>query len=130
MMTPTQAKPRGVTASFLAGAVDREHPDAELLAAWEQWLATYRHSYADRVSSETHFATLDQLDAVVAGRPAQTAAGIAVKLKIAFHNLIESTRVDSEASAQNGQPTPAMLADYRQRLLWSAIEDLERMAAA
>ena len=103
------------------------HPDAELLAAWEEWLAAYRGCYAGRISDETYEAAMERIDALLLTLPAHTPAGIAVKLKVAFHDLGENLIVDSQDFMVRGEPNAGMLVDQRHRMVWGAVEDLQRL---
>lgn len=118
-------------AGILAGpgiAHGADVPDAELLAAWEQRLATFRAYYAGRIDEDAFNTTLDQLEATIAALPAQSAAGIAVKLKLAFHGIVEPLQADEVTFVTTGKATKSMLGDDRHRLLWEAVVNLEALA--
>ena len=103
------------------------HPDAELLAAWEAWLGAFRDYRADRISDETFDAALGRIEQLLITMPAHTPEGAVVKLKVAFHDLGENLIDDSKDFMARGEPNADMLADYRHRMLWGAVEDLQRL---
>lgn len=106
------------------------HPDAELLVAWDEFCQHYRTIDAlpenDDVRAphmEAMFAARDRAD----GRPAFTPAGALVKAKLAFIGYEETGKAADAMIYGKPYPAEELEKDYRDRLLWGLIGDLERM---
>lgn len=110
-------------------ATGPSHPDAELLAAWDQWLAAMRDSYLDRLTeAEFEEAYQSAADRIVE-MPARTVAGALVKLKLGFHDVCEMPRAASVAFVFSGEPPASVLTgDHPHRALWEGIKSVEQLA--
>lgn len=108
------------------------HPDAELLAAFEEWKQASiiveglpmgmsdadREPYEQRVNR-----ALDLMDTL----PARTPTGVAAKLGYLFASMGESGDC-YDAICHNVPPMADTLSDQRFRMLWTLIADVQRMA--
>ncbi|HEX6012785.1 MAG TPA: hypothetical protein VFY87_13515 [Geminicoccaceae bacterium] len=126
----------------MTGAATR-HPDAGLLAAWERWLATDRAIEAtygtpgDTDEDDREWNSLLRelwaIEKEIATMPANTDAGLALKLRLLF---VETAARNSSSYTdghrvflRHGEPDDEMLGETSAKLLWGAIQDVERMAA-
>ena len=116
----------------------RPYPDAELLEAFQGWLAIHLAHNAvcsgdrdrDDAFQEECCATWAETESLIAGKPADSPFGIALKLRVALFGLIRTAKGE-DAYLANGctdlEPESIL---WPGALLVSAIQDLERMAAA
>ena len=112
-----------ITAPAMAAAAAPAHPDAELLALGSELEAALRF-YRDCPEAEDAAASarLEEIeDQIMAAVPA-TAAGLAVKLRLAWSFWVE------DADPTTGGPSAD--ADPRTHLLWALVEDAERLGGA
>lgn len=105
------------------------HPDAELLRLGRRWQKAGRVWFAhhDEEVVDAAQAEFYRVDARIQALPAQTAAGVAVRLRSAL--LHSQVTGDEEALLFGCRPDADSLFDEEsQRLVWQAIETLEQLA--
>ena len=109
-------------------------PDAELLAAFEEWRRATL--VADRLpidipedESKPYDDAVDRAGDQVEDLPARTLHGIAIKLRYLFAKRGEQA-VHYGAILSGAKIASGDLPDPRDRMLWNLINDLERMASA
>lgn len=120
----------GATAAVL-GTIPATHPDAALLEAWQAYVS--RSLAIDALSPgrtnkemRPYYEAADASGARVEQLSAKTADGIVVKLKYLLAHYSETW--DVEQAIWRGQSCEQHLSgDYRERMLWSLIADVERM---
>lgn len=113
-----------------APALDAGIADAELLAAFEEWK---RESIAAETQPTdtftTHDAAVDRAADLIEMLPALTLAGALVKLRFLFARRGEGPEHYDAVLRDMGLSEKAF-SDYRDRMVWRLIRDLERIAAA
>ena len=111
------------------------NPDAELLAAWERYCALgqlldqleYRY---DPDLSEPYETERVQVQNRIESLSARTAEGVLVKLRYLLVVWAEDAHVESRIEAGLAPDAAVLDSDFRWRLHWNLIDDLERMASA
>lgn len=109
------------------------HPDADLLAAWGQYLEAMRlrdamPPDAGEQQMEPYYALQDHYaDRIIATR-ATTPEGVVVKLKYLLIAYAESWDIE-HAYSQHGMVDPALVEEPRDRMLLALIHDVETMGA-
>lgn len=105
------------------------HPDAELLRLGRRWQKAGRvwlHHHDGAVSAAAQ-AEFGRVDARIQALPAQTAAGVAVRLRSAL--LHSDTTGAAEALLFGCRPdSDDLFQTSSQQLTWQAIETLEQLA--
>jgi hypothetical protein len=111
----------GIVSDLRAAA----HPDAELLAFGTELAAVTKRMGQQGLSleeSETLGRRAHELEDQIAALPAKTAAGLAVKLRLAWDFVV----VDGHVHEHGPQPN----SDFVTRLLWQLISEAEAIGAA
>ena len=123
-----------LSAPLALPALAASNPDAELLAAFEEWkrASIIAENLPDEMSEEDRepywakvYVALDRMGEL----PALTPAGATVKLRLLFAAVTEM-KESYDTIWFGTQPTDEALSDYRYRMLWSLIGDTERMSTA
>lgn len=117
--------------ALAASPVGADHPDAALLAAFEDWrrASPIAENLPEAWTEEQRepywqevYGALDRMEAL----PARTPDGIAVKLRY-LHAALGETMESYDTILKGQPPTADCLADFRHRLLWKTMQDAERM---
>ena len=120
----------------LAGPVVASTPadtDRELVEAWNLWLAQMRETQAppDSRTNEEWDALWDDVwvtEDRIAALPASGLTGLVVKMRLVLHNQFLQNLDASEAFVLDGVMIDEAQGEAMGCLLWSAIEDAERLA--
>ncbi len=109
------------------------HPDASLHAAWDRFVTAWRvysalPSDLSDEESETEWTAYQQAHVAVDQMMPSTAAGVAIRLKVALIAMAQSRQVTPETAFIG--PPPSELTDTDHQLLWRLIEHLEGATVA
>lgn len=118
-------------AAPLAVEAAMPHPDAELLAAWEAYVAGFtalEFAPEDDDEREHFWAPIDAAGAKIETIPARTHAGYAVKLRYLFDKF-DGSAAGQDFALFNG-PQPDTLQDAWLGMLWSMVEHAELVGGA
>lgn len=124
------------TAAAPAMALADPHPDAELLKAWEAFLAGYQAFDTVPDNDEAHEPIWERIDAAaekIRELPAYTHAGYAVKCRYLFQVFDESLGGQRFAQGEKDALLPETLGDMpdcRHKMLWKMVEQAESMGGA
>ena len=114
---------------------ENPQPDAELLAAYDRWLAVWRAYEADPDESDAARASyagaiseaLEEIDRL----PAHGLRGALAKLRVALCEHVGGDPLELHPASRRGEEIdPDTLPDRPARLLLEAIQTLERLAKA
>lgn len=119
-----------VAAPSFASAME-PNPDAELLAAFDAWVKATRVQEALPLTlTEEDMKPFDdaayRAGDLVEELPACTLQGVAAKLRFLFAKRGEGME-HYDAILNGTEPNEDALADYRDRMTWNLIVDVERM---
>ena len=117
----------GSATAFGSTEID-QRPDTELLQAGRRWHEAGRIWLQDPDNgvSEAAHGEFERMDARITALPASTAAGVAVRLRVALlhTNLMGAAE---EAVLCGGRCSDDMFDTDSQRMLWQAIATLEQL---
>lgn len=108
-------------------------PDAEMLMAFDEWcrvsmLAERLPDSATDAERQACSASISEAERVLA-MPAETAAGVVVKLLHSFAAIVELPEAyEAVWSGTPADPDSDALSDARHAMMWSAIQDLQRIS--
>jgi hypothetical protein len=117
----------------IAHSIQQVDPDSELLRAWSNWLTAARalDLAVDAPDEELErlARTLTEIEQTIEGLPARTAAGAAVKLKVALAAM-DDTGATQRFVTGTSPCSQVHAMDFGVRLLWGLWQDLERLGTS
>jgi hypothetical protein len=112
------------------------HPDAELLAAWNEHAAIWHAMDAlprDEEHNDEHLHLLEDVSPPICEKiesiPATTAQGIAIKLQYLLIAFTESRWAEETVFLGRDPDKDELASDYRFRMLFDLIGDVQKMGA-
>lgn len=112
------------------------NPDARLLAAFNEYCAAFRELRAAPLTNtdqedEVFYARMDAASGIMLREPAHTPAGVAAKLWVGLSHSWSEPAFDAAMLGEREMTADDEAAlDYYQRLIWSALTDLQRQTKA